>query len=479
MNTKESFFNTLWTRMSQQGDFPSLQFSVDRLVNTINSDADVNALAASVLADFSLSQKVLRLANSAMYSSFGGEVTTISRAIMVLGAEAVRHLALSLELLDNFAGAAAKHPQAGKELKRAIMSGEIARALSVSQKINDGEEAVVCTLMHHLSRMLLVFYFPHEWGRIQSVSETLAETEACQTVLGVSLEEIAYEAAKRWRMPDVLTATMTRNTLEVGAVAADHANWLGAMAEVSTQAATVMNNGGSSADVRALLGKHSETLGIESSAVDAATSMAMKLFDELNKSEAGQAAPATRPAEGKPKEAAANLRKHIKEVRDQAFNLSIAALAPLVTESMLSAMNLTNCCLFLSNPATKRFVARVGFGRDMLEKLPRMNFDGHFVPDVFHLAATSSKQIFIADSHTKEIAPRIPKWYRDEFPLAKSLILLPIMLNGRCVALMYGDWGPTGCASISNEELAGMTMLIKEMENAFIRNQTRQEAKSA
>ena len=88
MLSKEQFFESLWTRMAQQGDFPTLQYCVDNIFQTLNGDLTVGEMATSVLSDFSLSQKVIRLANSAMYRSFGGEVTTVSRAILVLGVEA-------------------------------------------------------------------------------------------------------------------------------------------------------------------------------------------------------------------------------------------------------------------------------------------------------------------------------------------------------------------------------------------------------
>src|SRR5207253_722414 len=93
----KTFFETLWSRMAQQGDFPTLQFCIDNVFKTLNSDTSVGEMAAGVLSDFSLSQKVIRLANSAMYRSFGGEVTTVSRAILVLGVEAISHLTLGVQ----------------------------------------------------------------------------------------------------------------------------------------------------------------------------------------------------------------------------------------------------------------------------------------------------------------------------------------------------------------------------------------------
>ena len=47
-----------------------------------------------VLSDPALTQRVLRLANSAMYSVFGRKINTVSKAVMVLGIESIGHLAM-------------------------------------------------------------------------------------------------------------------------------------------------------------------------------------------------------------------------------------------------------------------------------------------------------------------------------------------------------------------------------------------------
>lgn len=473
--SKEQFFETLWSRMAQQGDFPTLQFCIDNLVSTLGSDANIGTLASSVLADFALSQRVLRLANSAMYASFGGEVTTVSRAIAVLGVDTVGHLALGLQLLDNFRGAAATRPQAADALKHAILAGEFARMLSSSQGIHQGEEAVVCTLMHHLSQLLLVFYFPTEWETIQAKagSKRAELTVACEEVLGVSLEEIANEAALKWRLPDLITRTMFQKSLDPEQVAASHTNWLGAMAEVSAQAASVMAEGGGKEEVRALLLSHAQALGLQESVVDAAALRAEDLKAELGgmTSQSG----AERLAQpGKPKDLPVRLKTALAETRAVAVSLPNSELVPLVVETTMQAMNFTNCFIMLLNPQEKRFTARVGFGPGVTEKLPLLMFEEGFVPDVFHFAANAWNPTCVVDTFSKEMANRIPRWYRDAFPDTKSLVLAPVFLKSRPVALVCGDWGTTGCGAdpLKEEDLTALKTLVAEIGMGFHRSQS-------
>ena len=85
---KQKVFDALWAKMVEHGDFPTLSHSIHHIVGAVQSQSDhLEKLVSAVISDFSLTQKVLRLANSAMYAPFGGNVTTVSRAILVLGHE--------------------------------------------------------------------------------------------------------------------------------------------------------------------------------------------------------------------------------------------------------------------------------------------------------------------------------------------------------------------------------------------------------
>jgi HD-like signal output (HDOD) protein len=473
--SKEQFFENLWAQMDQHGDFPTLQYSIDNLVSALGTEANTGALATKVLADFSLAQKVLRLSNSAMYSSFGGEVTTISRAILVLGVDAVGHLALGLQLLDNFSGAAANYPHAADELKRAIVAGELARALSASQGINQGEEAVVCTLMHHLSRLLLAFYFPEQWVQVQTLSGGARdkESDACVQVFGVSLEEVAEAAALKWKMPDVVAATMKHNAVDAESVAGSHSNWLGAMATVSSRAAELVSKGAGPDEVRSLLESHAEALGLNAASVAAAADRASSLKENLDHHKLVLEQD-RRQVQGKHADAAARLNKTLSEVKLAANATPVSELVPLVMESAMRAVNFTHCFVMFLNHSTKRYAARLGFGPGVSELLPALTFEEGFVPDVFHFSITANKSLFLENTKNKEFAHRIPRWYRDSFPDVTSMVITPVYINNRCVALFCGDWGNSPePVQITSGELSGLDQLMGEIGKGLQRNLTR------
>src|ERR1700738_5103530 len=121
---KAALLDKLWARMSERGDFPMLSQSLRTTMAAIkNDDVDLTALVQVVLSDFGLTQKVLRLSNSAMYMAFGGNITTVTRALMVLGMDAVGHLIVGLKIVDHFHHSAPHRIDAKLEMNRAMLSG--------------------------------------------------------------------------------------------------------------------------------------------------------------------------------------------------------------------------------------------------------------------------------------------------------------------------------------------------------------------
>ena len=177
---KAAVLDRLWTRMSERGDFPMLSQSLRSTVSAMsNDDLDFTGLVQVVLSDFGLTQKVLRLANSAMYMAFGGNITTVTRALMVLGMDAVGHLVVGLKLVDHFHHSAPRRIDAKLELNRTLLSGGVARKLTENTDLRSAEEAVVCTLMRQIGKLLVVVLSRHRVGSDAPPPKTVRRSPAC------------------------------------------------------------------------------------------------------------------------------------------------------------------------------------------------------------------------------------------------------------------------------------------------------------
>src|SRR3954468_15700860 len=89
--------DALLQKFSSDSDLLALGSSVSRVVRLASADDEATrTLAYSILSDVALTQKILRLANTVFYRTASSTpVTTISRAIFLLGFDTVKTSALA------------------------------------------------------------------------------------------------------------------------------------------------------------------------------------------------------------------------------------------------------------------------------------------------------------------------------------------------------------------------------------------------
>ena len=209
--TRQGALSILLRRMQTESDFPALSEAISDINRIASSDREgVNALSNTILRDFALTNKLLKLVNVAFYNQVGGgSISTISRAVVVLGFDAVRSIALSLILFDNLENKG--HAQQLKEeFVKVLYAGMLAREAASNAQVKDAEEAFIGAMLHNLGRMLAIFYFPEEAAVIRQRVEVngLSDTRASVEVLGLSFESLGMGIARNWGFPDRLVQTM-------------------------------------------------------------------------------------------------------------------------------------------------------------------------------------------------------------------------------------------------------------------------------
>jgi len=138
-------------------DLPPLPLVVQKLLKVVG---DVNTSAkdvADVLStDQAMTSKVLKLVNSAFYG-LPGKVSTISRAVVILGNAAVRNLALafaSYDALKKIGGERVQERFWGHALTCAVGAQEMA----LRMKHHEAEEAFTAGLLHDLGHLILITF---------------------------------------------------------------------------------------------------------------------------------------------------------------------------------------------------------------------------------------------------------------------------------------------------------------------------------
>jgi HD-like signal output (HDOD) protein len=217
---REAKLAQILDRMTRHADFPSLKDAIRGIQKVSRSDlAHQRALTDEVLQDVALTNKLLRLINTAYYSSVGGgHITTVSRAVALMGFQSVGMLAASLALFERLP----KHADSARvreEFACALMAALIANELLPSRKLQ--ESAYITALFQNLGVMLAWLHLADEVreveGRLLELCPQAADVafgpsplqridpadveRISGEVLGVGFQDLGIEIAQQWGWP--------------------------------------------------------------------------------------------------------------------------------------------------------------------------------------------------------------------------------------------------------------------------------------
>jgi len=437
----------LWERIRRQGDMPGFTKAINAILASMRGEDERDfSMTQTVLSDPVLTQKVLRLANSSMYSAFGQHVNTISKAVLVLGTESIGHLALGLKLIEELARSTPDTEAAHIEMEKAVLAGMVAQQLAAGARSRDPEEAVVCSILHSLGRMMLTFYMPERWARMREVAGAGHEEGAAEQVLGLSLEEIGRATAAHWGLPDNLVAGMRR--LEPGErfEGFAHQDWLAALGSMSTQAADALwaDDAAGAAKVAALADSFAPMLGMAPDGILASIERARtEAASGLN------IAPLSKPQEKRAQQAAASRKRSagnkilmsgVADMRDAGASASAGQMISMALETMHKGLSFSRSFAFLRNRREARYSARLGLGDDVAALQPKLAFDDSYEPDVFHAALASDRVIFIENAHDSKFATKLPLWWKETLSEARCFVVIPLCAHGQPAGFIYGEW---------------------------------------
>jgi HD-like signal output (HDOD) protein len=437
----------LWERVRQQGDMPGFARAIGAILGAMRGEDEHEFnMAQTVLTDPVLTQKVLRLANSGMYSAFGQQINTVTKAILVLGTDAIGHLALGLKLIEELSSSSPDSTIAHVEMEKAVLAGMVAQQVAISAATRDPEEAVVCSMLHTLGRMMVSFYMPEAWTKLQQHGGVDAEDAAAPAVLGLSMEQIGRAAAVNWGLPRNLIEGMRR--IEPGERGSKftHADWLAALSSMSCACADSLWNDDAdgAARVRELAAGFSSMLGVEPDRILVAIEKA-KVAAAADLS----IAPLSKPAERRAR-ALATTRKRaegnkvlisgVTEMRELVATGSPGQMMSMALETLFQGLTFSRAVAFLRNRRDGNYSAKLGFGDGVRELLPSMVFDDAYESNVFHAALTSDRVIFIENARDPKFAAKLPQWWKATLPEARSFVILPLCAHGKPAGFIYGDW---------------------------------------
>ncbi len=446
----EQTLSTLWERTRQQGDMPGFAKAITAILGAMRGEDDKEFdMARTVLSDPVLTQKVLRLANSGMYSAFGQQINTVSKAMLVLGTEAIGHLALGLKLIEELSVVSPDSGMAHIEMEKAVLAGIVAREVSATAENRHGEEAVVCSMLQTLGRMLVTFYMPERWTALQKATGEGKEDSAAVDMLGLSLQDIGRAAAVHWGLPENLLSgmrTLVPPPDDVPAEPLSPEDWVAGVSTMSCICAGALwhDSEEGAAEVKRITARYSSMIGVSTDKLALAIEQA-KVVAATDLS----IAPLSKPAERRAKalaqtrqRAAGNniLLSGLSDMRDSLDTASPGQMVSIALETVFKGLQFSRAVAFVRNRRENKYAARMCLGEGVREHLDAMNFADAYEPNVFHAALSSDRVIFIENAADPKFAAKLPAWWRDTLNDARSFVILPLCSNGQPTGFLYGDW---------------------------------------
>ena len=200
---------------------PSLSTTVSKVLEICSRpDTVPNDLNRVIALDPVLAGQVLKLINSAYYSLMN-KVTSLTRAIIMLGLNTVKNLALSTAIIRSVSQAKKSRALPIRAFwAHSIAVGVMAKLLAAGRGLSlaEREEYFVAGLLHDLGKIPIGDEYTEVLARVETAQNPLVTVE--QQVLGLDHEEVGAMIATKWKLNAVLTdAICHHHTPELAAAA--------------------------------------------------------------------------------------------------------------------------------------------------------------------------------------------------------------------------------------------------------------------
>ena len=168
-----------------------------------NDNASLDEIGDLIALDPSLSSKLLKLANSSLFR-FESQIDTLSKAISVIGGEALYNLVMA-----ETASSAFEHFSSDViDLKRfwlqSVYAGLVAKHLAKIAKVRGSERFFVLGLLHNIGELLVAVQAPQLAIESSKFDEKISPWKRQQQVLGFDYASCSAELMQFWRLPSQL-----------------------------------------------------------------------------------------------------------------------------------------------------------------------------------------------------------------------------------------------------------------------------------
>lgn len=192
-----------WIARINRQEMPVLHTTISALRKlTEQEDVSISELTQIILLDASLTARILKLVNSPFYNPSGTTVSTVSRAVVLLGFNVIRDLAISVAIIDSLLKGDSRS-NVKKILAQSFLAAVQARTIAEKHGEKDLEEIFIASLLANLGE--ITFWCFAKEAEIARLNQWLGkpgydDEKAQRKALGVTFAELTLALVNEWHL---------------------------------------------------------------------------------------------------------------------------------------------------------------------------------------------------------------------------------------------------------------------------------------
>ncbi|MFM1909261.1 MAG: hypothetical protein RLZZ591_2938 [Pseudomonadota bacterium] len=191
---------------------PAFPKSVEKILElTRDANCTPKDLVQVIDKDPVVTVKILKVVNSAYYS-LPKQITSIGNAVVYLGFNTIKNLALSIAAIGMLPKNNAAHFDGDQYLLHSLATASIAKKLALRMDDADPMDCFIAGLLHDFGKMVFAQFMPAEFRKALDISQADHSSLhlALQQVIGVDHAVVGAMLVEKWRFAPALIATIGR-----------------------------------------------------------------------------------------------------------------------------------------------------------------------------------------------------------------------------------------------------------------------------
>ena len=497
---RQQRLHRLLARIEQNPDFATTRESVVGVQRVARSErAHARALVHLLQDDPAMTGKLLRLVNAAYYSAAGGgQITNLQRAVALVGFSSMGLLATSLMMFEQLPEGA-DGDRLRREFARAQLAAIVAHEFCHDRRYFDS--VYIAALFQRLGEFLAGLHLGDEFRDIEDrlddrelapFSPQRAEARRLLVLdrWGVSLEDIAVEAAGRWGWPKRMQLAMRPLPVDDPDTELGDDAYFRTLCTAANELSDLLMRADpvgtpeEQAEARRALTapfieRHATALSLDPDAafarIESARQSWVDLLNALGVRRAEDGRIGGTDARPKPivnphsqayrQELAARLADAIEHLtRMNRKGAPLGEVLETVLRLLREAMGLQRAVVCLRDPDAPALKGHLGLGDRAGVLTPYFHVPLSPPSDLLGLLCVRNADALISDTRDPVVSQRLPAWFHKKVK-AGSFVLLPLVRDGIVVGLLYGDQPEPNQLVIHDRGLA----LLKDLRRQVVR----------